>query len=107
METNPIHPLSIYAHGESRFKFRYQYLDEFKNDEVLASKLDLCEFHDLKSVGDALFDIQKAFNHGRTRAMKEAKKTAHIYPRRTELSLFVCRESSRRGGSFKDDHRGV
>ena len=71
---NPIHPLSIYAHGESRFKFRYQYLDEFKNDEVLASKLDLCEFHDLKSVDDALFDIQKAFNYSRLRAMREAKK---------------------------------
>ena len=28
----------------------------------------------MKSVDDALFDIQKAFNHGRTRAMKEAKK---------------------------------
>ena len=47
---------------------------EFKNDEVLASKLDLCEFHDLKSVDDALFDIQKAFNYSRIRAMREAKK---------------------------------
>ena len=72
LQGNPIHPRSIFAHGDTRFKFRYQYLDEFINDDVLASRLDLCEFQPDEKV--KVFDIQKAFNYSRIRAMREAKK---------------------------------
>jgi type IV secretion system protein VirD4 len=72
LQGNPIHPRSIFAHGDTRLRFRYQYLDEFKNDDVLASQLNLCEFRPDEKV--KVFDIQKAFNYGRSRAAKEAKK---------------------------------
>ena len=72
LQGNPIHPRSIFAHGNTRLKFRYQYLDEFRNDDVLASQLDLCEFPADEKV--KIYDIQRAFNYGCARAAREAKK---------------------------------